>query len=72
MNSYLHDFMRIPSVTANCAKDLTLLRDKTSDIRVALMNLERRIEEREDLYVFIIVAKLDKVTIREWELKLGG
>lgn len=71
VNAYLQEFMDIPGVGSQSVSEIKNLRDKTSDIYTALLNLKRPVDQWEDLLVFVTVSKLDKVTRRDWELSLG-
>jgi len=71
VNAHLQAFMDIPCASSQSVSDLKNLRDKTSDIYTALLNLKRPVDQWEDLMIFVTVSKLDKITRRDWELALG-
>lgn len=58
-------------VGTDTLKDLKNLRDRTNDVTTSLKNLGCDVDNWNDLLVFHLVRKLDKVTRREWETKLG-
>lgn len=71
VSAHLQAFVDIPSVSSFSVSDLKFLRDKTSDIYTALLNLKRPVNLWEDLLIFITVSKLDKSIRHDWELSLG-
>lgn len=71
INAHLQSFVNLPCMNSSSVKDLRTLLDTTSDAITALKNIKRPVEHWDDLIVFILVQKLDKVTRREWEFKQG-
>jgi len=71
VNAHLQAFFDIPGAKSQTAHELKVIRDKTNEMRTALLNLNRPVDSWDDLIVFISVSKLDKLTRRDWELSLG-
>lgn len=72
VHSYLRTLLGIPNMSSPSTKDLRSLRDKANDIRQALINLGRPVEDWDDLFNFLIISKLDRASLSDWELKLGA
>lgn len=67
--SYLNSFLKLPMLSNANVKKLKILRDKSNDIRTALINLDRPLGEWKDLFNYIIISKLDRGTMNAWELE---
>jgi len=71
VNAHLQAFFDIPGAKSQTAHELKVIRDRTNEMRTALLNLNRPVDSWDDLIVFTSVSKLDKLTRRDWELSLG-
>lgn len=71
IDSYLAKLVDICAVTTENVKDLTRLRDQTYEAISSLGNLNRPVDQWDDLVTFLTVRKLDPVSRREWEMRIG-
>ncbi|KAG7197640.1 hypothetical protein KM043_016465 [Ampulex compressa] len=62
-------FVEIPSVSTNRVQDLRCVKDQALDIRTALLNIFRLINQWENQYIFLLLGKLDTVTRQTWTLE---
>lgn len=71
INAHLRAFYAIPVVGQNILIDLKALRDQANDVLTSLKNLGRDTDNWDDLIVFHLVDKLDKLSRQLWETQLG-
>nr|XP_034184624.1 uncharacterized protein LOC117606363 [Osmia lignaria] len=72
VHSHLRTLTEIPNINRPSAKELRNLRDKANDVRQALTNLGRPVASWDDLFNFLIISKLDRASLNDWELQLGS
>lgn len=72
IDAHLQTFLSLPVMTAERAKDLKELRDKTREALKALHNLGCPTDSWSHLIVYLTVQKLDSGSAREWEMLLGA
>lgn len=71
IDSHLTKWFDISAVTTENVKDLKRLRDQTYDATTSLGNLGRPVDQWDDIITFVTVRKLDPVSRREWEMRIG-
>lgn len=71
INAHLQTLCFLPSMTTENAKDLQMLLDKVNMALNALKNLGRPVNTWDDVIVFLMSQKLDKVSRKAWEMKLS-
>lgn len=68
---HLQNLVQLPSFSSEICKDQCYLCDQTNAIIQTLKNLDRPVEHWDDVLVFLIAQKFDKLSRKAWELKLG-
>ncbi|XP_071629507.1 uncharacterized protein [Temnothorax longispinosus] len=71
INAYLTKLFDVNTVTTKNVTELKRLRDQTHEAVGSLSNLGRPIDQWDDLLTFMAVRKLDPVSRREWEMRIG-
>ncbi|XP_043468379.1 uncharacterized protein LOC122502413 [Leptopilina heterotoma] len=69
INAHLNSFMSLPVITNESVKDLKILRDSTAEGVQALKTLGHNVADA--LLVFVVVGKLARPSLVEWEKLLG-
>ncbi|XP_043465288.1 uncharacterized protein LOC122500432 [Leptopilina heterotoma] len=65
---YLKRITDFPDITVDFLNNLKSLRNLIITVTTALKNLQRPIDEGNDLFIFILINKLDKLSRDQWEL----
>ncbi|XP_011879464.1 PREDICTED: uncharacterized protein LOC105568410, partial [Vollenhovia emeryi] len=72
LNVHLSTLVNLTAITRESASELQTLRDKVNHAVAALKNLNRKSEELwNDTLVHLIVQKLDPITRKAWNVKVG-
>lgn len=71
ISTHIHKLFTLPNVTVKSALELRALSDKANSAIAALRNLDRLIDQRSDILVFLVTQKLDKASREALENKLG-
>ncbi|XP_071582337.1 uncharacterized protein [Temnothorax nylanderi] len=71
VHEHIHALHTLPQANIDSATALTALRDRANVAVQALRNLGRSVDTWDDILVYLIVQKFDKVTRKAWELQLG-
>ncbi|KYN09171.1 hypothetical protein ALC57_18726 [Trachymyrmex cornetzi] len=69
VHTHLHAFASLPVMKTENVNDLRKLRDTVSSSLAALKNLDRPVNEWDDLLVYLIAQKFSPRTRSEWNLK---
>ncbi|KMQ87692.1 hypothetical protein RF55_12949 [Lasius niger] len=69
IHAHIHSFVNLPSMKTENVNELRKLRDIVSASLAALKNLERPVDQWDDLLVYLISQKLSQRTRNEWNLK---
>ena len=72
INEYLSQTVDLPGITSDWSNCLKNMRNTIVTVTTALRNLKRPIDEDNDLLVFLLVNKLDKISREKWELSTSG
>ncbi|XP_051166513.1 uncharacterized protein LOC127284859 [Leptopilina boulardi] len=65
---YLKKIVELPDITSDFLANLKHMRNVIITVSTALTNLNRPIDEKNDLFVYILINKLDKCSRDQWEL----
>ncbi|XP_071632826.1 uncharacterized protein [Temnothorax longispinosus] len=71
IHANIHSFADLPKMKTENVLELKKLRDSVSATLAALTNLERPVDQWDDLLVYIISQKFSPRTRNEWNLKRG-
>jgi len=72
ISTHLNKLFTLPNVNVKSAHELRALRDKANSAIAALRNLDRPIDQWNDILVFIVTQKLDKTSREALEIKFGN
>lgn len=68
---YLKEIVELPPVTSDWLNNLKTMRNVVITATSALKSLKRPIDEGNDLLVFMLINKLDKISRDQWELSIS-
>ncbi|XP_051159332.1 uncharacterized protein LOC127291126 [Leptopilina boulardi] len=68
---YLKKIVELPPVTSDWLNNLKTMRNVVITATSALKSLKRPIDEGNDLLVFMLINKLDKISRDQWELSIS-
>ncbi|XP_018373070.1 PREDICTED: uncharacterized protein LOC108767604 [Trachymyrmex cornetzi] len=72
VHTHIKAIMELPSLTKENSIELRQVADSASKHIRALQALKRPTSQWDDLLVYILSAKLDAITLREWQSSLSG
>lgn len=69
---YLKKIIELPDIISDFLNNLKRMRTVIITVSTALKNLDRPIDEGDDLFVYILINKLDKSSRDQWELVVSN